>query len=135
MTRRDYAGVVLISADRVARCAEIEQHQAAIFLAHIDVVSLDVTMQIAGLMHNGQTIEQRLEQSKQVLFRQVRMLAPPCLERFAALVVEHHVSGAVRFEKARDAHDIRMTESRQRTRFYEEAFEPVLVKLLVFRPT
>ncbi len=106
-------------------------HEAAVLVAHVDVVRLDVAVQVARLVHHGESVEQRRQQRHDGRLGYVLALLAPGLERLAALVLQHHVRGLVRLEEPRHAHDVRMAEGGERARFHEEAVQPVLVEVLV----
>jgi hypothetical protein len=57
--------------------------------------------------------------------------AQPILEALALLEAHHHVGGGVRLEHARDAHDARVLETRQRAGFLQEVGAAPLERLLV----
>ena len=52
ITGREDAGLIQLRMRRLARGTEIKQHEAAIFVAHIDIVGLDVAMQESAFMHH-----------------------------------------------------------------------------------
>lgn len=113
--------------------AEVQQHQAAVRLADLDVVRLDVAVQEAGGMHHRQPVQQRLQQVQQLLLAAIPPRRPPLAQRLAALVLQHHVGGLVGFEEARHPHDVGVAEGRQRPGLDEEAVQPELVELAVPR--
>ena len=118
----------------LARGAEVEQHEAAVLVAHVDVVGLDVAVQVARARARprGRRGAARAA-TRCVASGMCLALLAPRLERLAALVLEHHVRGLVRLEEARHAHDVRMAEGGERARFDEEAVQAALVELLVRR--
>ena len=118
--------------DGAPRRAEIEQHGAAVG-AHDDVVGGDVAMQ--GLrVHHLQRVEERGDDAVELLLRgRPAEALEPGLEALPLLEAHHHVGGRVGLEHARDAHDARMLEARERARFLQEVgaapFERLLVAL------
>ena len=128
---RDHRADVRGLARGLARGAEVEQHEAAVLVAHVDVVGLDVAVQVARAVHHREAVEERREERDDLVLGDVRALLAPGLERLAALVLEHHVRGLVRLEEARHAHDVRVPEGGERARLDEEAVEAALVEVLV----
>ena len=82
-------------------------------------------------MHRSQPVEQWSRKAAQLRFRQPRVDDQQVLERLAALVVHHHVRGAIRLEIADHAHDVRVAELGERARFLQEAVKPPLVVVLL----
>ena len=89
------------------RRAEIEQHRGAV-VADVDVAGLDVAMQVAGLVHHFQAVEQRRDERRRSAPRRA---AGACLSQSGSGValdeLHHHVGGAVGLEEAHHAHDVR----------------------------
>ena len=57
----------------------------------------------------------------------------PCFQRFTALILQHHIRGAVRFKKTRDTNNIRMAKRCKGSRLFKKAVQTGLVKILIFR--
>ena len=112
--------------------AKVQQHQAAVAGAHLNIVGLDVSVQEASLVHCSQAIQQRQQQFHQRLLGHRLVLRPPGFERFAVFNFQHHVGRAVSLEETRHAHDGAVPEGRQCARFHQKALQPLLVALQVF---
>jgi hypothetical protein len=131
---RHHHGVLVGQGHRLPGRPEVQQHQAAVVVAHLDVVGLDVAVQVAGGVHGRQPVQQRLQApGQQALAAPVVavLLRPPLLERSAAFVLQHHVGGAVGLEETCHAHDVRVAEGGQRARFGQKTFQPLLVAVAV----
>ncbi len=78
-------------------------------------------MQEAGLVHDRQPVEQRLDQRRDLRLRERAVRLHPVGKRRALDEFHHHVGGAVRLEEAHHAHDVRMAERRHGARLVEKA--------------
>ena len=117
--------------DGPPRRTEIEQHRAAVG-AHDDVVGRDVAMQEVLRVHHLQRVEQGGDDPVELILRgRPAEVAQPGLEALALLEAHDHVGGGVGLERARDAHDARMLEARQRTRLLQEVGTAPVEGLLV----
>ncbi len=138
VARRDDAGHAVGRAGgrSLARRTEVEQHQAAVRIAYVDVGGLDVAVQEAGFVHLVQALQERHEHLHQVrlvgrVLAALQAFFQPRVQALAELVVHHHVGGVVVLEKAVDADDVGVAEGRQGARFEQEAVQPDPVLFLV----
>ena len=117
--------------DRPPRGAEVEQHRRAVG-AHDDVVGGDVAVQEVLAVHHLQRVEQRGDDRIELLLRRrPAQAAQPILEALALLEAHHHVGGGVRLVHARNPHDARVLEARQRARLLQKAGAAPVERLLV----
>ena len=117
--------------DRAPRRAEIEQHGRAIG-ADDDVVGRDIAMQEVRGVHHLQGIEQRGDDGIElVLRRRPAQTLQPILEALTLLEAHHHVGGGVRLVHARNPHDARVLEARQRARLLQKAGAAPVERFLV----
>lgn len=84
---------------------------------------LNIAVQETARVDHGEPVEQRPGELLQSRFRRPRRVLQHGLQRLAALVIHHHVGGAVRLEVAQHAHDVRMLEPGERARLLQEALE------------
>ena len=78
-------------------------------------------MQEVLRVHHLQRVEQGGDDRIELLLRrQPAEAVQPGLEAVPLLEAHHHVGGGVGLEHARDAHDARVLEARQRARFLQE---------------
>ena len=85
-----------------------------------------------GRVHHLQRIEQRGDDAVELLLRgRPAEAAEPGLEALPLLEAHHHVGGGVGLEHARDAHDARVLEARQRARLLQEVGAAPVEGLLV----
>ena len=117
--------------DGAARGTEVEQHGRAV-AAHDDVVGGDVAMQEVLRVHHLQRVEQRGDDRIELfLRRQPAETAQPGLEALSLLEAHDHVGGRIGLEHARDAHDARVLEARERARLLQEVGAAPVEGLLV----
>ena len=127
VARRHHHQAVRGDARGLPRAAEVQQHEAAVAGAHLDVVGLDVAVQEARLVHGRQAVQQGEQQFHQRLLAQLPAMRPPELQRAAVLDLQHHVGRAEGLEEAGDADDGAVAKGSQRARLHEEAVQPLPV--------
>jgi hypothetical protein len=118
-------------AQSLASRSEVDQYRAPV-IAQEDVVGLDVPVQKAGRMDLLETVEQRSDHPSELSLGRERVLLDERFQRLPALVVHHHVAGAL-VRSSGYPHDVRMAEPFERARFLAEAAAPAVVAFLLLR--
>ena len=129
---RERLGVL---GDLAAGRTEIDQHGRAIATDH-DIVGGDVAVQEIGRVDDFECIEQRHQNSVQLLLpgRAAEALQPS-LEALAFLEVQHDIAGVAVAEITINPDDVGMREARQRLRLLDEALEtPGVIAFAVLGP-